>query len=344
MKVQMTKGKYEALTRLSDEHGLVIATALDQRGSLKKSLTKALGHEADVKHVEEFKVAVTEELTPYSTAILLDPEFGWSAAEARDKQAGLLIAYEKTGYDATVQGRLPDLLPEWSVRRYADKGVDAIKILMYYDPDDAAHINDQKHAFIERIGAECKANDIPFFFEPVTYCDDIADAKGPEYAKVKPEKVKKSMREFTKPQYHLDCLKVEVPVNMTYVSGTAANRGHEAEAVYTREEALQHFRDTASIATVPFIYLSGGVSNEDFIETLEFAGEADVPFSGVLCGRATWQDGIAVYGENGDTGLRAWLKDEGVQRMEHLNRVLQQAAKPWWTVYGGKDQIVITES
>ena len=37
-----------------------------------------------------------------------------------------------------VPGRLPDLLDEWSVRRLVEAGANAIKILLYYNPDDDA--------------------------------------------------------------------------------------------------------------------------------------------------------------------------------------------------------------
>ena len=83
----------------------------------------------------------------------------------RVKGSGLLLAYEKTGYDAATAGRLPDLLTDWSVRRLKESGADCIKILLYYTPTDPKSINDQKHAWVERIGDECIANDIPFFLE-----------------------------------------------------------------------------------------------------------------------------------------------------------------------------------
>ncbi|WP_280788248.1 tagatose 1,6-diphosphate aldolase [Paenibacillus sp. PastF-3] len=328
--MKLSKGEFDRLLKLSNDNGYIAATAIDQRGSLSKSLSKALGKEASYEQVAEFKQLVSEELTPYSTAILLDPEFGWPAAEARDADCGLLLAYEETGYDVTQMGQLPDLLPRSSALRYVEKGVDAVKILMYYDPDDLEEINDIKHVFIERVGAECAANDIPFFFEAVTYSDSIPDSGSAEFAKVKPDKVKKYMQEFSKPRYKIDVLKVEVPVNMKYVSGTAANTGHEHEAVYTRQEALQHFKDTATISPIPFIYLSAGVTNEIFLETLKFAGEAEVPFSGVLCGRATWQDGIEIYGKEGVEALRKWLQEEGKQRMIKLDNILRQVTTPWW--------------
>ena len=40
-----------------------------------------------------------------------------------------------------------------------------------------------------------------------------ADEKGLQYAQEKPSVVKGAMQEFSKPQYKVDVLKVEVPIN-----------------------------------------------------------------------------------------------------------------------------------
>src|SRR5439155_19684795 len=98
------------------------------------------------------------------------------------------------------------------------------------------------------------------------------------------------MKEFSKPGYGVDVLKVEIPVNMAYVAGTKANK--EGKIAYSREEAKQFFRDAAAASQVPFIYLSAGVSNEVFLESLERPTDADTPFPGVFFCRATWHDGI----------------------------------------------------
>src|SRR3989338_11586150 len=204
MSIKMTEGKYKGLLALSNSKGVIAAAAMDQRGSLQKSIAKAKGvdpKEITAKHMEEFKVAVSKALTPHATAILLDPEFGLPAVKARAKNAGVLLAYEKTGYDADKPGRLPDLLDRESVARLKEKGADAIKIILYYTPDEKTDINDIKHAWIERIGAECEAYDIPFFLEFVGYDPAGGDEKGIEYAKKKPSIVTESMREFSKPQY-----------------------------------------------------------------------------------------------------------------------------------------------
>src|SRR5580658_3186175 len=295
----LSPGKLRHLKALSNKDGIIAAAAMDQRGSLQKSLATAKG--VDQKTItwdmmSEFKTAVTRILTPHASAILLDPEYGLEAAKARSSNAGLLLAYEESGYDNTKQGRLPDLLPHVSAKRIKDWGANAVKILLYYSPFDDPQVNDIKHAFIERIGAECETNQIPFFLEFVGYDPKGGDEKGLEFAKQKPQVVMGAMEEFSKPQYKVDVLKVEVPINAHYVEGSSVYKGQKA---YTRQEALELFREAAEIAKKPFIYLSAGVGNAQFVESLNMAAEAGTDYSGVLCGRATWQDGVAVYAKQG---------------------------------------------
>ena len=297
--MKLTPGKLAGMKAVADNRGVIAAAAMDQRGSLKKALAKERGGDVGDRELEEFKTLVTEVLTPHASAILLDPEWGIPASKRRAKNAGLLMAYEKTGYDAATPGRLPDLLDDWSVRRIKEAGADCIKILLYYTPEDPRHINERKHAWVERIGDECRANDIPFFLELVGY-EEGADEKGPEFARKKPEIVAGSMKEFGKDRYGVDVLKVEIPINMKFVGGARASSG---TSVYTKQQAMDAFRRAADVSTRPFIYLSAGVSNAEFAESLELAAEAGTRFSGVLCGRATWKDGIPVYGKQGADAL-----------------------------------------
>jgi tagatose 1,6-diphosphate aldolase len=329
--VKISAGKLAGMKAVSDDRGVIGAAAMDQRGSLKKALAKEKGGEVGDSDMEEFKIHVTEVLTQHASAILLDPEWGIPAGKRRAKGSGLLLAYEKTGYDANTPGRLPDLLDVWSVRRLKEAGADCIKILLYYTPFDPKHINDHKHAWVERIGDECRANDIPFFLEFIGYEEGI-DEKGLEFAKKKPEIVTKSMEEFTKDRYGVDVMKVEVPVNMKFVEGAKAFGGQKA---YTKQEAMDFFRRSADVATKPFIYLSAGVSNAEFTEALELAAEAGTRFSGVLCGRATWKEGIPVFGKQGGNAFRKWLEDEGVRNIKNVNERLKPA-RPWFEFYGAK--------
>jgi tagatose 1,6-diphosphate aldolase len=333
--MKLTPGKLAGLKKVSNDRGVIAAAAMDQRGSLQKSLAKEKGGEVTDAMMEEFKSLVTEVLTPHASAILLDPEWGLPASKRRAKNAGLLLAYEKTGYDKTGPGRLPDLLDLWSARRLKEAGADCVKILLYYTPFDPKKINDHKHAWVERIGDECRANDIPFFLEFVGY-EEGADEKGLEYAKKKPQIVTESMKEFSKDRYGVDVLKVEVPVNMKFVEGTQSFAGTKA---YTKKEAIDFFHQAASVATKPFIYLSAGVSNAEFSETLVLAGESGVKFNGVLCGRATWKDGIPVYAKQGADAFRKWLETEGVKNIDNVNSKLK-AATSWYSIYQAEPALV----
>src|SRR5665213_31 len=201
---KLTPGKLAGLKAVSDSRGVIAAAAMDQRGSLQKSLAKERGAAADAHDLEVFKTLVTEVLTRHASAILLDPEFGLPASKHRHGK-GLLLAYEKTGYDSTTAGRLPDLLDLWSVRRLKEAGADCIKILLYYTPYEKSHINDLKQAWIERIGDECVAQDIAFFLEFVGYDAQGGDEKSLAYAKKKPEIVSGAMAEFGKARYNV-CL------------------------------------------------------------------------------------------------------------------------------------------
>jgi tagatose 1,6-diphosphate aldolase len=338
--MKVSPGKQKGLQAVANSKGVIAAAAMDQRGSLRSAIAQGKG--IDKKAVTdqmmiEFKEAVSRILTPHASAILLDPEYGLPAAKQRAKNAGLLLAYEYSGYDNTRPGRLPDLLADYSVRRIVAAGADCVKILLYYTPFDTADINEIKHAWVERIGAECVAADVPFFLEMVGY-EEGGDEKGIEFARKKPEVVAKSMEEFSKPQYGVDVLKVEVPVNMAFVKGSQAAKG---ETAYTREEAKDHFRRAAAAAKKPFIYLSAGVSNEVFNETLELAAEAGTNFSGVLCGRATWKDGMPIYAKQGLKALEDWLSDQGVKNIENVNARLA-AAKPWFAFYGASSAAALS--
>ena len=324
----LSAGKLKHLKALSNKEGIIAAAAMDQRGSLQKSIASAKG--VDTKAVtpqmmSEFKTAVAKVLTPHASAILLDPEYGLDAAKARASNAGLLLAYEESGYDNTKPGRLPDLLPHVSAKRIVEWGADAVKILIYYTPFEDSAINDIKHAFIERIGAECESLEIPFFLEFVGYDPKGGSEKGFEFAKIKPQVVIGSMKEFTKPQYKVDVLKVEVPVNAEFVEGSSVYKGEKA---YTRAEALAYYKQAAEVATKPFIYLSAGVSNKQFVESLNMAKEAGTDFSGVLCGRATWKDGMPIYATKGVKALEDWLSTEGVKNINAVNDALK-GATPW---------------
>ena len=320
----LTEQKRKYMEKLSDENGIISALAFDQRGALKRLMAQHQEAEPTVAQMEELKVLVAEELTPYASSMLLDPEYGLPATKALDKNAGLLLAYEKTGYDTSSTKRLPDCLDVWSAKRIKEQGADAVKFLLYYDVDSSEELNQQKQAYIERVGSECVAEDIPFFLEILAYDEKIADASSAEYAKIKPYKVIGAMKVFSDPRFNIDVLKVEVPVNVKYVEGFG-----DGEVVHTKAEAAAFFKEQDEATNLPYIYLSAGVSAKLFQETLVFAHESGANFNGVLCGRATWAGSVKDYIEQGEEAARKWLRTTGFENIDELNKVLQKTATSW---------------
>lgn len=327
----ISERKLSGLQAIAGSHGVIAALALDQRNAMRNLFAKAMLVEAEKVPQEmliQFKEAVSRVLTPHASAILLDPELGLPAAKQRARTAGLLLAYERTGYDEAVPGRLPRLLEHFSVQRLLEAGANGIKLLLYYSKMSSEAINDRKHAFVERVGAECAAAGIPFFLELVTYAEGMAN-QGPDFARLKPQLVADGMHEFSEPRYQVDVLKVGIPVALDYVEGSPSAG---SQILFRREDALSLYRKAAERARIPFVYLSEGVSNEAFQFALKLAGEAGVPFSGVLCGRATWKDAVLVFVDNGPRALEDWLACQGVRNLENVNRCLN-AAVPWFTFY-----------
>lgn len=328
MAVNISSGKKKGLESLSDQRGVIAAVAMDQRSALRKLFEKASGRparEIPDEWLIQFKEKVSQILSPYATAILLDPEFGLPAASLRDKKAGLLLAYEESGYDKSVQGRLPRLLEGLSAVRLKDYGADAVKVLLYYSPFSSVEINSFKQEWVERVGAECRLADVPFFLEIVSYHDDMEE-KGSDFARIKPEVVTRSIEEFCKPAYAVDVLKVGVPVNMAFVESPNLPG---SQTLYSRSEAIAHFRRASQASTLPFIYLSEGVANQTFADALTLAAEAGSDFSGVLCGRATWQEGVPILVQKGDAALEDWLSEYGVKNIQNVNAHLK-AARSWF--------------
>lgn len=325
MPIRLTPGKIAGLNAVADQRGVIAAVAMDQRGLLKTMLARELGvAEPPAEMIAEFKQLVAKTLTKEASSILLDIEYGLEATKHINGK-GLLMAYEHAGYSPDRPERLPSLFEGWSALRIKEAGANAIKILVYYTPFEKDWVNNRKRAWVERIGAECRAVDIPFFLEFLGYDVHGEGEASMEYARRKREIVLRSMEEFTKERYGADVLKVEIPVQMAFVEGTRAFNGQK---LHTRAEAMEITRAAAALTERPIVYLSAGVSSDAFVETLELAAESGVRFHGVLGGRATWQDGVPVYVKHGAAALEDWLNAKGLQNVRNINHVLS-SAYPW---------------
>lgn len=334
-----SEAKRTRLNKLSTSNGVIGALAIDQRRSLRRLIADAAGvsfEQISDDQLVAFKEAIAEVLSPHATAILLETDYGLPGAARRGAGCGLLLAYELDGYENPRPHRMLALMPQLSIQRLADLGAEGIKILLHYSPDDPPQVNDEKFALIERIGSECVALDLPFFLEPLLYEPAYpliqpglsAEEKRDQafmFARRKPQIVVDMMREFSRARYRVDILKVEFPVVAAFVEGSATFCGR---AAYGMEEALAWYRAADEAAGRPYIYLSAGVSSAEFLESIRMAVAAHTRFSGVLCGRATWQEGVPAFVAGGKEGFRRWLEDEGVANIDALNALIA-GATPW---------------
>ena len=206
--------------------------AFDQRGALKRLMAQYQDTEPTVAQMEELKVLVAEELTKYASSMLLDPEYGLPQQKHWIK-SGLLLAYEKTGYDTSSTKRLPDCLDVWSAKRIKEQGADAVKFLLYYDVDSSDELNQQNKLILNVLVLNVSLKIFLSSWKSLLMMKKSQMRGSVEYAKVKPRKVIEAMKVFSDPRFNIDVLKVEVPVNVKYVEGFA-----DGEVVYSKAEAL----------------------------------------------------------------------------------------------------------
>lgn len=306
------------LTKVTNENGVITALAVDQRNSLKGMM----GELGTTENMARFKEIVSEHLSPYAAAILLDPQYGLSAALRTVDSCAAIFSYEVSGYRKDEPGRLPTLLEDWSVAQLKENGADAVKLLVYYDPDEDARINDRKKNLIKCVGVECYDAGLPFFLEIITYDYTLEDMKSKAFAVKRPHKINASMAEFSKREYQVDVLKVEVPVNMYYVEGFGE------DFVYTQDEARDFFRVQNEVTKVPFIFLSGGVPTDMFIDTLRFAHDAGSNFNGILGGRAIWKESIDVFVNAGEAAATEWMQTKGKENILNIMSLVDKIARP----------------
>jgi tagatose 1,6-diphosphate aldolase len=339
---EISAGKFRGLMRLADSAGRFKMLAIDQRGSLIESLARSSGKPKEQVTFEEIarvKHWVTRTLAPMATAVLTDPIYGYPYSIADiPGHVGLLLAYEETGYEAVGKSRYTKLIEGWSAWKARAAGADAVKLLLYYHPDADEKARQHQQDLVRRVGQECAELDIPFLLETVGYALDGGGTNTPEYARQKPQIVIRSAREFSKPEYQVDVLKLEFPANLKYCREfqSAPFGKKDVEPVYTLEEVKAYCRELNEAAGVPWVLLSAGVDIEEFIENTTLAVEAGA--SGFLCGRAIWKDAVALYPDHAQL-VRA-LETRARENFHRLTEIAERAT-PWFDHrrFGGRANI-----
>jgi len=351
MSIEISAGKLRGLKMLSDSDGRFRMMAVDQRGSLVRKLSGFMNKDASeitYKDLATVKASITKVLSPYSTATLMDPVYGYPYSVAHiPKGVGFLLSFEETGYvkaDANERERISRPIEGWSVEKAKRAGADAIKLLIYYRPEASPETLEQQQNFCKEVGAECEKYEMPFLVETVGYAllDDEIDSDA-VFATRKPGIVAQTAAEFSKPEYKVDILKLEFPANLKYTAEYADGEfdGEKREPVYDLKAVKGFCKDVDEASAVPWVILSAGVDIDEFAENVKIATAAGA--SGFLCGRAIWQECLPLYPDV--AAMEDYLAKGGADNFKRVNEIYRQAT-PWFKhkKYGSLDAVELADS
>lgn len=307
-------GKIRGLQQCSTPQGALAVLALDHRNNLRQALRPDAPDTVTDKEMVAFKQEVVVTLAPAASAVLLDPEVGAAqcvASSALPGGVGLVVAVEATGYTGDPTARQGRILPGWSVEKARRMGANAVKLLAYYHPDSPAAA--EMEAFIQQVVADCAAQDIPLFLEPLSYSLDPARKKLP------PEERRRVVIETARRLTALgvDILKAEFPLDVT--------------AQTDEREWAAACEELSAASVVPWVLLSASVDYETYLRQVTIACQSGA--SGVAVGRAVWQEATKLQG----TARESFLRDSAQGRLARLTALCDALARPWQEMYSAPD-------
>lgn len=330
--VSVSAGKLRGLMRIADNEGRFRMLAVDQRGSLKRMLGRVLSREVVYQDLAKIKQAIVKTLSPWSSATLIDPVYGYpEAIKYFQKDVGLLITLEETGADKvgpSGKERKSRLIDGWDASKTRRLGADAAKLLIYYRGDASRDVVEHQKRIAREVGEDCVKNDIPCVLELVGYPFKEDEEKDHvNYARRKPQIVFDYVQEFSRPEYNVDLLKVEFPADLKYCKEFADGvfDGEKREPVYDLSDICDFCRRVTELSRVPWVILSAGVDIDEFVENVRIATENGA--SGFLCGRAIWKDCVNWYPDV--EAVEQWLSTSGVDNFQRLYAA-SQGATPYF--------------
>ena len=303
----LTPGRWHGLKMTSTDQHVFTIMAFDQRGTYQKMLPDNCTYGDAV----QIKQEVVGSLSPYTSAVLLDPTYGIPAALHMDRSSGILFALEETGYAGTPTFRRIEFNPDWTVNKIRNSGGNAVKLLVYYHPD-AGELAEELEDVVRQVVEDCHSVDLPVFVEPVSYSLDAAVAKeSPQFAAQRPAIVKETARRFS--ALGVDVLKMEFPVDA---------------AIDDDESSWQKACAAVSeVASVPWVLLSAGVDFPIFEQQVKIACQNGA--SGFLGGRAIWKECVTM-----SSGQRQeFLNTTAKQRLSKLSESTHAYGRPWTDFY-----------
>lgn len=314
----LTPGKLSGLRQITDEKGRFRVFALDQSNSFKKALralAERLGKPAEPTYdqIRNCKIEMVKALSPLSSAVLLDVNFG--ARQALNalsfpKSVGLIVRCEASK-DAGIPSEYE---PGWSVEKIKRMGAAAVKLLVYLDTENKENVRAQV-SFVERVSKSCAEQDILLMTEELSFPRKGEEKTSPSY---KARKVKNILEATKLIGPATDILKLEFPANMKDDGDS---------------QIIDNLGKLNEAAIRPWVLLSAGEKFDIFARQVEFAMKAGC--SGTMAGRAIFNE---YFEQNTPEDRAKFLATTGVERMEILKKYVDTYAQPWTARYG------ITES
>jgi tagatose 1,6-diphosphate aldolase len=308
-------GKIRGLEQITNRDGIFIICAMDHRGSLRRMVNPDRPELVGYETMVERKLELCSALSPYASAVLLDPNFGAAQCISQGLipgSTGLMVSVEATGYSGGKGRRLTELQEKWSVEKIKRMGASAVKMLLYYRPD-LEKLAARQRKTVERVAEECLKQDLPFLVEPMSYPVDEDDMNSEGFRGHRPSLIIETARQLT--VLSMDVLKAEFPGDLD---------GERDEG-----ELLEQCRRLDAASRVPWVILSAGVNYETFRRQVEIACRAGA--SGFLGGRAIWQE--AMKFDNAADRM-SYLSTTAVDRLKNLIEIATKYATPWYGKFG----------
>lgn len=300
-------GKLASLRRLADDRNIFCITAMDQRTSLRVLVNPKDPSSVTPRELTEIKIDLAATLSPHSSAVLLDPQYGAPqaiAAWALDPDVGLIVTLEADTSKRVGDGIITQIPPTWTVEKIQRMGGDAVKLLVRYRPDlkDAAAEN---RAVVEGVFDECRRHDVPFVLETVAY--PLSNQSPESFAREKPGLVIETARELSP---LCDLYKAEFPDSLAYETNPAVLE--------------RHCRELDQATAVPWVILSAGADIGPFSQMVEIACRAGA--SGFLAGRAIWKDYVSIPNP---AERREALATRAVHNLGIITHIARRDGRPW---------------
>ncbi len=311
----LTPGRIRGLQQITTPEGIMIIMALDHRVYMARMLGISETDPGAYQTIRDFKLRVMEALLPHASAVLTDVQY--CAAEAivsgiLPGSKGLITSLEQSGYAGPATARRTVLLPGWSAAKAKRMGASAVKLLIYYNPDNRAVAEEQEQLATQVI-AEAHEADLPLLLEALLYSHlPGVPESSEEFARERPRLMMKTARRLSalKP----DALKLEFPHDARFVNDESA----WADACAAVTEAAQ----------VPWAVLSGGVDCETFKRQVRIACQAGA--SGYVAGRTFWQEAVKLPVSE----QAAFLRATATERLLTAAAIARQYGRPWTASYG----------